>query len=357
MSTDYTADPTATQAPSARPAPEAVPILTMPDDGEDADADSIRQFVKSLGDHVAWLFKPTAKIADWAKWIMAWRRASGHKALIVDHFGLPAGQVQSFREDWNLLTLSNLHARPSAERVQLGIHKTGSDFLITGAGVLPRWYMFGDGTDTGFSALNASINTLPPGSARKVARQVVIRSQVDLNAWASLNTEALCRYDADLAVALSWDAAVNPDSTGMLAGIEDGHFYMGFLDNVLSPGAANNQSGAWFEKVAGTPNWLCSRQTVAGGAITTVDSGVAVDLNWHRFRIVWVGANADDSGASRLLYFIDGVLVANVTTALPTDKLVRANFMHLQTTSVTDRSSLSIGPLVFGANHKLDALE
>lgn len=51
-------------------------------------------------------------------------------------------------------------------------------------------------------------------------------------------------------------------------------------------------------------NWLA--QSATGGLVTTVDTGVAANTNFHEFRIA--------TTSSAITYFLDGRLVATITT-------------------------------------------
>jgi len=51
-------------------------------------------------------------------------------------------------------------------------------------------------------------------------------------------------------------------------------------------------------------NWQA--QSAAGGVTTTIDTGVAADTSYHEFRI--------ETTSGTLKYFLDGVLVATITT-------------------------------------------
>ena len=57
MSTDYTGNPAAVQAPSPAPGPGIAPILRMPGSGDAGDITSIVQMFKTLADGEAWLMQ------------------------------------------------------------------------------------------------------------------------------------------------------------------------------------------------------------------------------------------------------------------------------------------------------------
>ncbi len=60
MPTNYTGNPTATQAPASAPGPGTAPVVVIPNDGETANAASITQDFKVNADYLAWLTQVVA---------------------------------------------------------------------------------------------------------------------------------------------------------------------------------------------------------------------------------------------------------------------------------------------------------
>lgn len=83
--------------------------------------------------------------------------------------------------------------------------------------------------------------------------------------------------------------------------------------------ASSNYAGFRFSTADGDTNWMCC--TSNGSSQTVADSGVAADTNQHRFGILF-----DDSGAS-VKFYIDGALVATITTNRPTAGTVTTYFI------------------------------
>lgn len=54
MATNYLADPSATEAPSAAPGPGVLPTVVIPADGEAASAASITQSIKTIADFIGY---------------------------------------------------------------------------------------------------------------------------------------------------------------------------------------------------------------------------------------------------------------------------------------------------------------
>jgi len=85
----------------------------------------------------------------------------------------------------------------------------------------------------------------------------------------------------------------------------------GFTDAANAADAANGYYFEYAGTAAGTINWAC--KTANASSRTTVTTGVAVNAGqWYKLSI----AVASDN--SQALFFIDGILVATITTTLPT---------------------------------------
>ena len=150
-----------------------------------------------------------------------------------------------------------------------------------------------------------------------------------------------------MTIALEFDANLFDTATNNALFL----YVMGLVSNLSNlPSAASN--GAWFGKTTAGPNWVCV--THDGATSTIVDSTVAADTAWHRFRIVYSGATADDSGVGRVLFFIDGVLRANITTTLPTTAGYAAPYFATERSvlgaSAVDPAARYIGAPINNAN-------
>src|SRR5919108_1106272 len=100
MPTAYTPDPTAAQAPSPAPVPENLPVLNIPIATEGRTVSSIEQFVKALGDHLAWLKRPRGDGSLVTRWLQRWRTAQLHTRFALDRHGFPAATVVHWQEWW-----------------------------------------------------------------------------------------------------------------------------------------------------------------------------------------------------------------------------------------------------------------
>lgn len=88
-------------------------------------------------------------------------------------------------------------------------------------------------------------------------------------------------------------------------------------------------SGAYFEKAAADTNWFLV--TAVGGVAVRTDSGVAVDTNWHNFKIVHVVSPTDSYA-----FWLDNVLVGTRTTNLPNTGV--QPFTHIVNTTANAKS-------------------
>lgn len=94
----------------------------------------------------------------------------------------------------------------------------------------------------------------------------------------------------------------------------------------VNPPASN---GAYFEKAAADTNWFLV--TMVGAVAVRTDSGVAVDTNWHIFKIVHNVLPSDS-----YQFWLDGVLVGTRTTNLPS--LGMQPFSHIVNTTANAKT-------------------
>lgn len=299
MPTNYTGSPTATQAPSPPPTPEAAPIVSYPADGESANAASVAQDFRVLADYAAWLMKPRAKANDWAMPIERWRSAALHRRFGIDHFGFPAGRLNHRREDFavNFSHLGTISPAPFGAAA--GVAIPGS--------MMESWrYEIRQQTTSSF----AEIDVMPPSAAigRVASRSIRLSLADSAGDYTNLARVGTCLFDITVCASVEWDARIHNVADTMYAHL------MGIIDGLgTQPTLVAN--GAFFFWDSSIAQWRCI--TDNGGVRTSTTTSVVGDNLWHQFKIVWVGATVDDAGASRVLFFIDGALVANLTTNLP----------------------------------------
>lgn len=71
MSSNYTGNPTATEAPAAAPSPGTAPIIVLPSDGDAASAASVAQALKCLADYVAFLQSDVQRSHFTEEWMVS----------------------------------------------------------------------------------------------------------------------------------------------------------------------------------------------------------------------------------------------------------------------------------------------
>jgi hypothetical protein len=93
---------------------------------------------------------------------------------------------------------------------------------------------------------------------------------------------------------------------------------------------ATRKSGAWFEyDRLNNTNWRCT--TDDNGTNTPGDTGVAVDTNWHDFRIEW------DNDLAAVRFYIDRELVCTQTTDITSNRQFNMNFGMYKSAGTTAR--------------------
>lgn len=328
MSTTYPGSPTATQAPSVPPTPGVVPSVVIPADGDALNAASITQALKALADFEAWLLSPRAKASDWAVPEQLWRSAALHKRFGIDHLGYPMGKLQLWQENW-AFTLSI----------------TGAGSLVTSATTESGWTFFGQKAGAG----GGDVATKIPTTTWPATRFLQIETGDTGGDKAYATRTPPCLFHADVALAMEWDAklaVLQAYGTGMgfdtaTTFISHGHGPIARFRTV------NDDSGG---------NWLC--ETDDGTTTDLVDSGVPISTAKTRFRIEYHGANVDDAATERVLFFINGALVANMTAKMPSvpaSPLASPIFIHTNSGTGGTGGILQMGPVRFGDNLHVDA--
>ncbi len=295
MPTSYTADPTQTRAPAAKPGPAGLPIIVMPNDGEAANAASIRQAIQVLADYVGFSLAPHANPSQWAEAVMRYRNAQGHTRFAVDHNGLPGGAIVTFSEDWAAhVSLLGPNAAPG---------------IVSG---FQGWYWISDGA-------NSALRPVPDASLKYKNQRCIALEAGDNNLeYSSLGRVQVGDWDADLTVAQEWLCSLQDPTfhaewyAGFGAG--DG----GFTPNESATPSSGLMQYAVFAKLPADTHWQVLTKQAGAAIVSHVTSTVAT-TGWVRFRIEWHGANVADDGVAALRFYINGTLVHTVTSGLPMD--------------------------------------
>jgi hypothetical protein len=282
MPTPYTGNPLASEAPGGAPEPEGAPLIVLPADADPPNASTFIQAYKALADWVAFSLKPRAKTGNWTDAITKWRDAAGRKRFGIDHLGFPGGQLNRWRQGWD------------ASFTQAG---AGTTALADG------WFseVVKAGAGTG------QAGSIAPNVNFAGSRFARLEGADSANDCSYVSKSAPCWFNSNFLIAMWWD--------GRIPTLQNYIHVMGFNDIISFKSPVLHGPQARFYNSGGSGNWHC--QTDDGAAKTDVDSGVAVDTSVHRFRIEFHGSVLDESGTERVLFFIDGNVVANITTHLP----------------------------------------
>lgn len=297
MPASYTGNPTATQAPGGQPQGDAAPVGALPVDSDPPNAATFAQPLKEPLDWIAWLAKPTALASAWAQAIMRWRNSRGRTRFAVDHRGFPAGKIFHFTEDWSnvALTLKNSVGNgPWAGRWNYSIDGAGfSAVSVQPAGGAslsnryPRTPALSMGTSAGGITASSCLAEYSVGGVGPVV------------------------LDADADLAMWWDdiiwTGLSPTGTEMSMGLA-----ITSQLGVAGTFVAQSLPGAAFVRRGTDTNWQCYTKAF-GGLQAFADSGVsAVDGVARRMRIEVMGANQGDNNVEHVIFYIDGVVVADI---------------------------------------------
>lgn len=322
MSTTYPGNPTATEAPSVPPTPGVVPSVVVPADGEPLNVASISQALKVLADFQAWQMSPRAKASDWAVPEQLWRSAALHRRFGIDHLGFPMGQIQRWEQNWEGLVLEQIGVGTS------GVTEGGWQSTVVKAG-----------------AGSGNVTHLSPAAAVPAFRHLLFQAGSSAGDRSLVNKLPSCLFHADVALAMEWSATI--------PSLQNYSYGMGFnTESVYASGG--HGPIAQFYSLAGSGNWRC--HTDDGTTLDDQDSLIAVDTARHRFRIEYHGANVDDAATQRVLFFIDGAMVKNMVTRMPSvpaTPLVSPLFILMNTGGGS--GSLDLGPVRFANNLFPDA--
>lgn len=315
MATTYTADPLSGLAPSAVPDPDTVPVITLPADGDAANAASVAQALKQPSNEIAWLKAPFAKASAWVQRIRRYRNARGQYRAETDHEGFFNGNVVSYDEIW--------------DRTAAGTF--GAD--------LPWTSTPGSG-----SVLPGAPNLSAPGGGKfAYVTMAPAMSVLGVPAASYLRrTNGSLVPHADMVSSLSYPLNLTNVGTNHMLVVHGLIGHTGTPDSVAW--------GARFRKDSADTNWQCEVDGVGA-----VDSGVAPVANtYQRFKIVVLGSGTSDDSTARVLFFIDDAAspvanVAHLVTATNSDRMVPF-FGTKGDNSGVGTPSANVGPLRYRQN-------
>jgi hypothetical protein len=309
MSSTYTGASGATQSPASPPAWGAPPVVVLPSDGDALNVASVMQAFKVLADYIAFFQLPFANPAAWTQPLVSFFDATGHRRFVLDHFGLPRGAYSSWTQDWtpaSQYTFSNkgsgFYGNTSPQRFYFAVSNGSGTTLSTMFSFAP-----GQVLASFPSYMSAAVT---PNSSRSLMLEVDGTASGNRIEARLSDDYVTATFAADTLISLEFDIAIySTNNVVWVVGFTTQSEYVnGINDGVFFIAPSSGSSPG---------NWLC--RTTSGGIWSTIDSmqTAGANANQHHMQIVLVGGTVDDSSTSRALFFIDGNLVANITSNLP----------------------------------------
>lgn len=315
MPTTYTGDQTQTQLPSDPPEGKNGIEVALPADGDLPNAATFEQAFKVLADFIDWLKRPRATASVWAKCIIAYRAAIGHRRFAVDHLGFPTGQVLVHDVTW----------RPaSAGAAQKFGADPGSVYSA-----MPDWsYKSVNTTGTGSATMGRSV----------FGPAIALRCGDTLNDFVRLTMMPLGVLRADNHVVL--------EASGVVPIENSFTSYIAVCDDPANDvGAATDLIGF---RITGANTWRCV--TRASGVETETDSLVTASIGSSRpdrLRIEWSGETVADDATRAVRFYVNGALKATHTTNLPLGMGAGISISNLRNTAHVGGEYLIVGPMRF----------
>lgn len=260
---------------------------------------------------------------DFTSKISRWLTPRARSAFCLDRWGLPQGNYYQYKEMWGPTINWGAFTPPN------------SNFGL--------WSFVGLGANTrlanhapGITANQNALNTAP-------SLELVIDKTTAGNKMAAF-FQPLTSMSADSLMRANFQSAFVND-------VIKNNYVLGICatsDPVDSIG-----NGAYFLADAGTANWICV--TVNGGTSTQSATSIPVvagNSGAHDFDVVLVGSGIGDGVTPRALFYVDGGLVNNITTNVPTSagspvngSLVAGGWVA--TTGGSADKSLVLGPVSY----------
>jgi hypothetical protein len=293
MSTTYTADPDAAPlAPDAGQKPEATPAITLPADGDLANAASIAQAFKVLANHLARAMKPKGSTSAAVRHLYRGRTSLGHTRWALDRNGLPAGTYLQMQERWPFVT--GLSGDPSGR------------VLPNYPGV--NWVNICSAVASGIVFVHPPAATYAGVPNDRMGMVRICAGDV-LNQFYGLQAAPMCAFHADADIA--WETILN---VGDDAGATRPDVMAGITDVFV--GDPRTIPGCYFLRDITKANWQAVTRDATSETMT--DTGVAVSAGANmRMRIEYRGANVNDGGTKAVYFYIGQALVATNTTTVP----------------------------------------
>lgn len=299
MASNYTGNPTATQAPAVAPTPGVAPVASIPSGTDAPTIESITQAFKVAMDYLAYVFlnilatifvsKPTTA-SDVAQVYL--KDASGNVRSVFDHNGYPSGRRSEYRENWDFNLVTNA---------------IFTNQTIFGGSGYSRW------NGKTISGTRNIISTQPGGASDPSSYLQIFNSTGSTSDICSIYGQyPWVKLQTYTSLVMEFETNIStPSGTTFALGLVD-------IANAGSTAPAAGASGAFrcqLGKRTGDTNW----QAITGDGTTVAftDLGVVATAGvWTRIRIELHGSGSPYGACAR--FFINDVQVGgNITTHVP----------------------------------------
>ncbi len=336
MSTNYTGDPTATQAPAPTPGANEEPIAVLPADGDPVNAASVAQAFKVLADYVAYvnsyhIFEKrdndAVTVGSTPLALVDLINAGGNRRGYFDHNGYFTPQLVELYEPWLFF-----------------LNETGDS---SGQVTVPDWGRWQYSTTT-----NALIST--GLTSTSLGQMPVVSVSTDASAsevgpdWSYIETvspifsteEAVGSPGEPLSVAMCWCMKINA------GGANNVSILAGFHDDTDPDTVPYN--GITFVKASANTTWHAVTASDSGlFDVDNTDTAVTATANtWVSCRIEYHGTQSPYS-APRTIFYMNGQIVATHTTIayMASGTSIRPYFAVLATGATGATRTLDVGPV------------
>jgi hypothetical protein len=281
--------------------------------------------VSSVGNDVQWSFRAASAVGAWISWTIMSQvagpevttpanpqfspllqvfDAGGNARTAIDHLGLRGGRVSTMDEAWWDISMS---------AITNGTTVRQWTFDITGTGSQER-AIFGASASQGFYGIE-QVCTAGSGTAEFFTTSPVVTG-----------------IPANAVVVLEWETQVSAGGIGSSTSA----FVTQGLDSTA--GGGGGTSKAFFSANGTSPNWQLVTQ--GAGPSTTVNTSVAI-ASAQRLRLELYGSATP--GGAQVLAYINGVLVAQSTTNLPTQEMS----LFFETATTSPAVTVDVSPINF----------
>lgn len=319
MPTNYGGNRNGVQTPSVAPGPGVVPTFALPADGDNDNAATFAQSLKTAADAIAWLNAPGAIASAWAQPTWYTQNALGQQRFLVDHLGFPGGRVARVVERWR-------GSESNANAGSLGFTQTSM-----------LW-----STLVGATA-GAQIAVGVPNPATIPQSHVDVTLGTTAGDQSLMFGEKVVNFGANRAIAIEWDVFLG-------AGVNQQRIFIGlaasishaFADDSAFLGAGfivdDSAPGAWYVNIGDG--------TTLG---TAHNSGISTALSaLFKLRMEYTGSGVADDGVAAIRFYVNGADAGVFTAGLPAPDVAPSTVAPVIGTkriSGATARSFSVGPV------------